>query len=695
MTGTPARLIRVGTILLGLVALGWFLTGHAAEPAQEQGLPTDWSHQHLVFSQPATPEQAERVTRDPRFWQQWYRQNFARVLAPDPDAVPGIPLNDVRPNSRIHGLWSENLGSGATAGAGNYPAKYSFQITTASCANDYVVFSTGLAGGSGQATIVAYNNLYSGCTGTVPQTYWAYNTGGPILTSPAISGNGTQVAFVQTSSGPSGLASLVVLKFASGGTASSPATITSVLPAAYRGCTAPCMTEVPLLDTSGTQLDDRTSSVFPDYTHDIIWVGGIDGWLFKFSGVFRSTPTEVTTGGFPLQMNPSNPNSLSSPIYDYSSDYVFVGDYGGYLYRVNSAGSVTASAQVDHGKGLVAGPIVDSTAEKVYVFASSDGTTNCTAGAPCAGVFEFSATGSLATATEITTGTSSATPSPMYEGALDANYLASANGTGNLYVCGNTGGPPIIYQVPILAGVMQTAVAGPVLTNANSACSPVTDVANPNATGGATEWFFASAEASGLGNNCASGGCLTSFKDQQWKASTTYALGQQILDTHFQIETVAKAGTSKATAPDWPTTFGTVTDDNTVHWVNQGPIAADYATWAPSTTYAVNDEIVDSNNNIELCTTAGKSRTAAQGHPTWNTTINGGTNDAGARWKNVGAIATASLAAAGGTSGIIIDNVSSMAGASQVYFTTQGNQTCTTSGTSGGCAIQASQSALQ
>jgi hypothetical protein len=70
-------------------------------------------------------------------------------------------------------------------GAGNYPAKFSFDITTANCGNaaqpDFVVFNTSVAT-SGQASVVAYDNLYSGCaTGTVPSTYWAYNTGGAVV----------------------------------------------------------------------------------------------------------------------------------------------------------------------------------------------------------------------------------------------------------------------------------------------------------------------------------------------------------------------------------------------------------------------------------------------------------------------------------------------------------------------------------
>jgi hypothetical protein len=49
---------------------------------------------------------------------------------------------------------------------------------------------------------------------------------------------------------------------------------------------------------------------------------------------------------------------------------------------------------------------------------------------------------------------------------------------------------------------------------------------------------------------------------------------------------------------------------------------------------------------------------------------------------------------AGGTSGIVIDNAASSTGASQVYFSPLSNQSCPTSGGTGGCAIQATQSAL-
>jgi hypothetical protein len=60
------------------------------------------------------------------------------------------------------------------------------------------------------------------------------------------------------------------------------------------------------------------------------------------------------------------------------------------------------------------------------------------------------------------------------------------------------------------------------------------------------------------------------------------------------------------------------------------------------------------------------------------------------------------LTANGGTSGIIIDNTTNTTGASQVYFGLLGSQPCAgNAGTgspgqgTGGCAVQASQSALR
>jgi hypothetical protein len=136
---------------------------------------TDWSHRHLIFSGPATAEQAKRVRQDPRYWQQLARRSRASLREPETGGTVGsVSLlgssEKLRSRNReIKRDWAQNMGSGASGGAGNYPAKFSFSITQANCANaaqpDFVVYSTGLSGSTSQASIVAYDNLYSGCNG--------------------------------------------------------------------------------------------------------------------------------------------------------------------------------------------------------------------------------------------------------------------------------------------------------------------------------------------------------------------------------------------------------------------------------------------------------------------------------------------------------------------------------------------------
>jgi len=701
MNRSAARFLRVGVSLSGLVVLGWVLTGQAAK--HEISLPTDWSHSHVIFSQPASADEAHVLGGDPRYWQQLHRREQALAL-PTESNLTSARLRTG--GNKIHRDWSQDLGSGASPGAGNYPAKFSFSISTANCGSattpDYVVYSTGLTGSGTQASIVAYDNLYTGCSGTVPSVYWAYNTGGKILTSPVLSLDGTQVAFVQTSGGQAGLV-LLKWKASTTETVGSPGVPTSVSAALYLTCVAPCMTEVFLHDGSGVAVDDTTSSPYYDYTNDIAWVGGANGWLHKLTGVFKGTPKEVNTGGFPVQVNTTNPNVLSSPVYDHTSKNVFVGDAGGFFYRVASAtAAVTKSAQLDHGAGLVESPLLDVTAAAVYVFSSSDGTTGCS-GVACAAVLELSTTfASGAAGTKATVGksvVSGSTPNPLYFGAFDSTYFKSANATGNLYVCGNTGGTPTLYRVAVTAGTPANGVAGPVLSTSTTPCSPVTGFANPNATGGTTEWVFASADTNGTSANpsaCAPSGCIFNFKDTPWQASHAYIVGQEVLDSHFQIQVVSVAGTSGSTAPAFSTTIATTTTDGGVTWENQGVLSASTAAWKANTGYAKGVEIWDSNGNVEL-QTKGPNAVSGATAPAWSTTIGGSTIEGGGgpHWTNLGPIATYGLKAAGGTGGIIIDNtVTGALAGSQIYFSTLSNQVCGTSGT-GGCAVQASQSKLQ
>jgi hypothetical protein len=720
MNGNAARVARILTGILMLTALGRVLTGQTAKP-YEHGMPTDWTHHAVIYTRPVTAQQVANAANDPRYWQQWIRQNMVRHLSADGEvpsqenALASHGLRVFARSQQTHGDWGEYMGIGATVGAGNFPAKYSFSVTTANCASaaqpDFVVFNTSLAASGTQPSIIAYDNLYSGCAGfgTDPNTYWAYDTrvagvAARVKTSPVLSLDGSQIAFVQTNGNPGTAAKLVLLKWAANngamGATVAPTNVT--VAANYPMCTAPCMFAINLTNGGGTATTDITSSIYYDYTSDTAWVGDAAGLLHKFTPFFKGAPTEIRTAPWPVQANTVAASALSSPVYDYISGNIFVGDAGGYLSRVNNTtGANATSAQLDFGtNGIVSYPALDVYSGLVYAFASNDNSTACTGAAPCAGVFQFTTTftaGSSGTETQV--GTSKAAPNPLYAGAFDLQYYTSGNSTGNLYVCGNTGANPTLYQIPVTAGVMQATsnAMSTLTTNGSTAgCSTVTDVQNPNLTGGAEERIFVSAKNNGRPTACATRGCLISFIDSPWQKSTAYAPNQKILvGTQIQVATGTTTQTSGTTAPAWSATAGAMTPDGGVTWVNQGPITAIvFPAWTINHPYAAHARILGANGYLQIALNAGTSNNVAQ--PVWTTNPGDQTIDNTVKWINAGTLSTAATQAIGGTSGIIIDNVVSsgtQAGASQVYFGTLGNEACT--GGTGGCAVQASQSSLQ
>jgi hypothetical protein len=522
--------------------------------AQEEGeahigVPTDWSHRHMVFSAPHSPIEALNLSENPRYIQQWLRRNIERRHKRH------------RSHGDLNADWSQSMGTGATVGAGQYPAKFSYVATTDSCTNDFVIFNTSLAGATGRASIIAYNNLYVGCTGTVPSVYWAYDTGGTIGTSVTFSFDGSQVAFVQAQGG---VATLVLLKWSASTTetATAPMVLTSTAVGSYRGCTPPCMTTIPFQATATTDPTptDTNSAPFYDFTtgSDTLYVGDDAGYLHQFTGVFAgATPAETvvtTPAPWPVQVATAN---LSSPVFDSVSGNVFVTTSfrtaptvsGGRLAAVCATssctgvqngngttitvigtptpslvlGPTTTSSVACHGTGVsgdgssmrLDAPIVDSTAGKVYAFLGNDGNGN-------SAVIQFSTTVGVGPGnfkwhtcgTESTIGTASTTGVPLFAGTFDNVYSTSSSGSspsGNLYVCGNTSGDATLYQVPITSNAMAASGTSVLaVSTGNTTCSPVTEVLSASA-----DLIFLSVESLGSTSspvNCPSNaGCLMSF----------------------------------------------------------------------------------------------------------------------------------------------------------------------------------------
>jgi hypothetical protein len=629
----------------------------AGDATLSQGLPYDWSHRRLIFSRPHSAAIAQRLEREPRYrMQQAWRARPALMGAVDAymhlldaravelaaSAQWSAKSARAQPRRRLTGDWSVNLGSGATVGADRFPAKYSFNAnSTPSCTNDFVAFNTGRPGSPSQASVIAFNNLYPGATacGTsgVPAVYWSYNTGGTVLNSVVLSGDGTQLAFIHSSTSGA-VASLVVLKWKAGqgtsaGAPASPNTITST-PSTFVTCKSNPANSCELTLSFANNNGDALSSPFYDYANDIIYVGDDFGVVHKFAGVFKGTPGEVLTSPWPVTVHPGV--FLNSPVLDAgaATPMLYVaestnpaGSIGSSLDYINvSTGLNVRSANLGRNSiDITDGPIVDSSAGKIYVAVGNDSGQH-------SGVFVFSRNFSAnSSGTEAAVGAGSVfTAIPIYDGSFDNNYFNSSNGTGNLYICGNTGGNPTLYQVPVTATGFGAVHAGPSVAGANVACSPVTEVYNTNAPSGPFDWIFLSVQGSGSLSNCASSGCAMNFIVTQWQANTAYSSNREILDANLNIQKVTTAGTSGSTQPVWKTASGATTTDGSVVWTNQGSMSA----------------------------------------------------------------VAASRSEPGGTSGIIIDNTSASTGASQVYFSTLANGPCATSGGTGGCAVQASQSGL-
>ncbi len=410
------------------------------------------------------------------------------------------------------GVGATNSGSSVTVTAIG-PGTVGNNIALGGTLSNVSVPSANLAGGTGtagQATILAFNQLYASCGASpTPATFWSYNTGNSAVAdlSPVLSLDGTEVAFIQRSS--SNVASLVVLKWSSSASVGSivaPTTPTSVSASAYPSCTAPCMTTIAL---SGNP-NDTYSSPFYDYRNDILYVGDDGGKLHKFTGVFAGTPAEQLTGGFPATV--SSGNQLSSPVYDSTSGLVFVGSKagastGGQLHSVSSTGAVVSSGtlSVFNAIGVRDAPIVDSNAQFVYAFVGSD-TNNRSA------VYRFATNSTIngKTTPRVEVGLATSA-SVLYSGTFDNGYYSSANPaspSGNLYICGGataTSLRPTLWKIAITQASMGTPAAGPLLVNGNAVCSPVTEIMN-----GTNDYIYASVTASGSKSAC-TGACIYEF----------------------------------------------------------------------------------------------------------------------------------------------------------------------------------------
>jgi hypothetical protein len=474
------------------------------------GYPQDWSSRHLLMPGMRADDVLAAGEHDPRYV---YNMVMRQVAMERSRHRERRHVRDMKID------WAVSLENGYVP-QNQFPAKYQFGVSADSCSSDYVVYGLTVTSGT-QANLVGINNLYTGatllCNSGSPWVSFAYNTvtqtGGQIKTSPALSTDGTKVAFVESTSAGSYFHVLLL-----------PSPIptppsqdgTVLVPLTPSACTTPtvagCMTSLTI-QTSAT---DSNSSPWVDYNTDTAYVGADNGLLYKITPVFGGgAPALVNdASNWPVTLSASTQTNriLTAPIVDDRSSKIFVGDGYGYLYAVSlSSPGKTYAARVavgwvydgttdgsgGGGTGVVDPPIVvtdpaNSSINQVFAF------TGCSivqgiGGAVSQVPANFTSSTALSASNTVDLGSGSGngdcTGGNLHSGTFDNAFWLNGSTSGHVIACGFVSGTtskplkpsnPKMYFFPFATNLITSTGASNFVVNntVGEECSPLTEFYN-------------------------------------------------------------------------------------------------------------------------------------------------------------------------------------------------------------------------
>ena len=511
----------------------------AAAP-RHTGVPHDWSHNHIVFSRDTLVLHPNVMYREPRV----LHKAMQRWQAPNSDVFRGADFpSAVAGTSGQHRDWSVTMAGHVSPDM--FPAEFSFDAgAPPDCTNDYVVFglaAVGSTGLGGHANLVAFNNLYVDstgtgfCSGTAPKVLFAYNittagTTGRITTSPVLSLDGKEIAFVESIPGTSAI--FHVLTWTAGqGTIANPA--------------VPTMTSL----TFSSSVDDTASSPWVDYAADTAYVGSDNGRVYQITGVFKGTPT-LSGSPWPVSIGTLH---LTAPVLDSVLGRLMVGSSNGNLYQINTATGAFLTLAVGGGArgGLVAAPIVDITNGTTFAVSPNDGTSAVLVQADTASMTQLSRG-------RIGQGAFGGATVPLYEPALSNNYFTDPS-TGVIRLCGTgaTDTTPWQYAFGFTGRTMKTtpSFSQQLLTSTTARCTTWTEFFNPNiGTTLGTDFFFF-----GLTQDCTAvgtaGGCVARITNSNTTVVTATVRGGPSGIIADNYSTAAQASNIYFTAENLQTAY--------------------------------------------------------------------------------------------------------------------------------------------
>lgn len=539
MRKTPSA-VSIVLSAICLVSLGGLRAyGQDAGKPNEHpnGIVHDWSNRHVAAPRFGEIHHLIAVQNDPRTiqsWQEVIRGEWRRWRTPPPIRI--------KPSGHTDWAIPLTLSPGTAANVvpkAMYPAKFGFDPTaTPNCANDYAVFPVAATASSSQANLVGFNNLYSGTGGavtgicnagqpgitrttgvdddgvsaTVMFSYAIAAAGGQVTTSPALSTDGTRIAFVETGTGTT--AHFHVLAWKSGDgvaanlqTTTSPKQITSGFDGSAPAAGSGSVTDLTLTPASGTA-SDTFSSPFVDYTHDVAYIGNDSGTLFRVKNVFctlascaGAAPSLDSTWGTGGAKSTGCGGTLTGAVVDPGTGDVLVGCSNGDLYGFTSTGASLAGSPLVVGDGSAAGgiadpPLIDVVNGFAYVVTNSATSTHDATFVQVS-TASFSSPAPILAATTMTGSTH-----PMRAPAFNNDYFVGGAvqvDAGIFDYASNSTGFQIFEVLFNASYRMNTeTVGGPASTFFGSTeLSPTTEFFNAN-TG--LDWLFISALADGAGN---------------------------------------------------------------------------------------------------------------------------------------------------------------------------------------------------
>ncbi len=664
-----------------------------------------------------------------------------RAILPPPGGSAGETSDAGSPlktHNRLHRDWSETLqatsgtagAAGATAGLGEFPATYSAGGTSCS---DFAAYNNGEADSSMQADVVAYNNLYSSCNSGVPTVYWAYNTGSlggasaTIANSVVLSEDGTQVAFVQSVPYATAASGTATANTGVVPTAGTTITIGSVT---YTWETTTTITTVNQMSTHGITLETEISqTLYAALTGSRANCPSSNTTCISASQTANSSVTPTLSGesvnlaascgagtcgnGIALSGTGANGVTLSPTSGGLSGGSGTAGVGGAQLVVLKWASGGTVSAPTTLASNgsypnctapcMIAVPFSGTPTDTYSSPFINFGGNTIYVGDDAGKLHQFQNIFSSGTPSEVTTGgwpvtvnSNAALGSPVYDptstnvfvgdyalGSESSCYLfAATDPCGYLYSVNPSGtvvkSAQLDYNVGVLDSPIVDSTAGEVYAFAG-------DDGSANCSGGpcAGVFQFSTTFGSGAGGTEAAVGpgyefMMSGAFDNAYFTTGTgnlYVVGNTgpANNTLYQIPISSNVMGSVNTGPAVATNY---TND----YYSAGlQVTEFYNTSAGNHDYIFLSVLGFGQNNGNIaCQSQSVIMGCVMGFDVTSGTVSSGT------------AATGVLAEEGGTSGIVIDN--GTAGASNIYFSTLLNQSCTTSGGTGGCAVQTLQS---